>query len=99
MFPVMVVRIRDLEDEGIAVQVRCTGCGHTLAYRGRNALMGLGDKSMRLRDLQRRLRCGKCRHLGELILTIPQTRIDDQRKTPNAINPMARVGPPLWRWD
>ena len=95
----MPIRISDLIDEGVAVQVRCTGCGNTLFYRGRNGLSLLGAKSLRLRDLQARLRYSKCRHLGEVIVTLPQTIIDDHRRVASPISPHAKIGGPLWRWD
>lgn len=95
----MAVHVRDLLDEGITVQVHCSGCGRTMLYRGQR-LLYLGQRNDRLRDIQRRLRCSKCGSLGELILTLPQTVIDDKRRTRNPTNPMAQIGPPLWRgWD
>ena len=93
----MVVRVRDLLDEGITVQVHCSGCGRTLLYRGQG-LLYLGQRHERLQDIQMRLRCSQCRAHGELILTLPQTMIDDVRRTRNPTNPMARIGPPLWRY-
>ena len=79
------------------MQVHCSGCGRTLLYRGQG-LLYLGERYERLRDIQRRLRCSICRAPGELILTLPQTMIDDVRRTRNPTDPMARIGPPLWRF-
>lgn len=81
------------------MQVHCSGCGRTLLYRGQG-LLYLGQRHERLRDIQMRLRCSRCRARGELILTLPQTLIDDKRSTRNPTDPMAQIGPPLWRcWD
>ncbi len=93
----MPITIRDLIQDGVTVEVRCTGCGKAWIFQGRVGLEHLGIKSLRISELQRRLRCRNCRHRGELVLTLPQYTIDEQRKTPRPISPGARVGPKLWR--
>jgi len=94
----MPVRIRDLFDDHITVQVRCARCGKTYAYQGRTRLEWLGQKNMTLRELQRRLRCAGCGGPGELIMTIPQTTIERERRVSPVLRSDVKAGPPLWRW-
>lgn len=94
----MAVRVRDLLDEGITVQVRCTGCGRTLVYQGPTRLRYLGQMNKRIRDIQRKLKCARCGSRGELVMTIPCFLIDKERKTHNPISATSQAGPPLWRW-
>lgn len=91
------VTIRDLIVEGVALQIRCTGCGKTYVYQGDFRLRTLATPSTRIRDIQRKLRCKQCKALGEIVMTIPCMMINGQRRIENPISPFAQVGPLMWR--
>ncbi|MDN3712101.1 hypothetical protein QWZ10_10420 [Paracoccus cavernae] len=92
------ITIRDLIAEGVALQIHCTGCGKTYVYQGDFRLRTVATPNMRIRDLQFALRCKDCCARGEVVMTIPQTVIDDIRRTANPLSPLSKAGPPLWRW-
>ncbi|RJL08393.1 hypothetical protein [Paracoccus siganidrum] len=93
----MGITIRDLIDEGAALQIRCTGCGKTYVYQGDFHLRTVAVLSMRMRNLQRLLRCGGCGAAGEVVLSFPCMVVDEGRRTPKPIDPRSQVGPGLWR--
>ena len=92
----MQITIRQLIYEGCAVQLRCVMCGKIYAYHGKR-VADIGLPHLKIRDVQRRLRC-RCGGLGEVIITFPSTILDD-RRIPSAIPPHAKFGPRLWDWD
>lgn len=91
------VTIRDLIAEGVALQIRCTGCGKTYVYQGDFRLRTIATTSTRISDLQSALRCRTCKARGEVVMTIPCLLINGQRRTENPISALSRLGPPLWR--
>lgn len=65
---------------GATLHLHCVCCGRCCVYPGSANLRKLGIKELDIGELQRRARCKLCKGRAEVIITIPQTVIEDVRK-------------------
>jgi len=74
----MGIRIRDLIEEGVALEARCLGCGRITVWRGAKLLSPFGPDTS-LPALVNRLRCRQCGMPAAALL-----RFDDTEATREA---------------
>ncbi|PZX14248.1 hypothetical protein LX81_03047 [Palleronia aestuarii] len=74
----MPITIADMIDEDVELEIHCAQCGKVSLRRGRTLLAKFG-LTVRIRVLQRRLRCQTCGMMGELRLTLPDNAHSHER--------------------